>query len=279
MGVDPSALFDGDGTTVFQTGQPLRVRVSLPKGVALETIGIYGGKGAVVTASVDGSAGAKPIAGLERVALDGLPARWNRFSAKAPVETSTLLLDITPAPGQRAEVPELELWGRAAPSARPSSSRAWAEALLTHLPAGAVQVAASPATATIAAPQIGPAGHVPLTFDLDRAPRTFERAFLVYELEGLAHWSSVVRRVNWNAPQGGFHAVGVAHKGLQVEEISPDWLRQGRNELEFLVANVNDLAGYKVKNLRVVGVPADGQPGRAPADRHAPRRQDRGCAG
>ena len=240
------------------------MRVSLPRGVALETIGVYGGRGAVVAASADGTAGPKPITGLEKIALEDLPARWNRFSASAPIETSSLLLDITPAPGQQAEVPELELWGRVAPGVQPSSSRAWAEALLTHLPAGAVQVAASPATATIAAPQIGPAGHVPLTFDLDRAPRTFERAFLVYELEGLAHWSSVVRRVNWNAPQGGFHAVGVAHKGLQVEEISPDWLRQGRNELQFLVANVNDLAGYKVKNLRVVGVPATGNPDARP---------------
>ncbi len=265
MGVDPSVLFDGDGTTVFQTGQPLRVRVSLPKGVALETIGIYGGKGAVVSASVDGSSGVKPIAGLERArAGRAAGALEPLLGESAGRDVDAAARHHAAAPGQRAEVPELELWGRAAPSARPSSSRAWAEALLTHLPAGAVQVAASPATATIAAPQIGPAGHVPLTFDLDRAPRTFERAFLVYELEGLAHWSSVVRRVNWNAPQGGFHAAGVAHKGLQVEEISPDWLRQGRNELQFLVANVNDLAGYKVKNLRVVGVPATGNPDARP---------------
>jgi hypothetical protein len=31
MGADPWALFDGDGTIAFRTGQPLRVRVSLPK--------------------------------------------------------------------------------------------------------------------------------------------------------------------------------------------------------------------------------------------------------
>src|SRR5262249_7394419 len=151
-------------------------------------------KGGVVTASADGTA--KPIAGLDKIALDDLPARWNRFSATVPVETSALLLDITPAPGQVAEVPELELWGKTAPIERPTSSRGWAEALLTHLPAGAVQAAASPSEATIASPRLGPAGHVPFTVDLDRGPRQFERAFLVYELEGMSHWSAVVRRVN-----------------------------------------------------------------------------------
>jgi RHS repeat-associated protein len=260
MGADPWTLFDGDGTVAFRTAQPLRVRVSLPPDVALETIGIYGGNGAIISASAEGASGPKPIAGLEKVALADLPSRWNRFSATAPVETSSLLLDITPALGQTAEVPELELWGRVAPASRPATSAEWAEALLTHLPAGAVTAPATPSTATIAAPQVGPAGHVPLTFDLDRAGRLFERAFLVYELEGLPHWSAVVRRINWQAPQGGFHAARAARHGLQVEEISPDWLREGRNELEFIVSDRNDVLGYKVKNARVVGVPASGNP-------------------
>jgi RHS repeat-associated protein len=260
MGADPWALFDGDATSAFKTGQPVRVRVSLPKGVALEAIGVYGGTGAVVAVTAEASAGSKPIAGLENIALDKLPARWNRFSASAPTEAASLLVDITPAPGQQADVPELELWGRVAPSARPMTSAEWAEALLTHLPAGALTAAASPAAATIAAPQVGPAGHVPLTFELDRAGRLFERAFLVYELEGLPHWSAVVRRVNWQAPQGGFHAMHAARHGLQVEEISPEWLREGRNELEFIVSDRNDLVGYTVKNARVIGIPATGNP-------------------
>jgi RHS repeat-associated protein len=257
---DPWALFDGDGAIPFETAESVRVRVWLPGSVALEAIGIYGAVTGVVSVYADTPSGAKAIGGLERLALADLPLRWNRFEATSPLEAASVILEITPAPGTRAEVREVELWGKT-PVTTPkdlSAPPALAESLLTELPVGAVQVSAEPASALVSAPRLGPDGGATFSVTLDRPGRTFERAFLVYELEGLAHWSGARRRVNGQQAQGGFHADHTARGGLQVEEISPAWLRAGRNEVQFLVANRNDPMGYQVKQLRIVGVPAAG---------------------
>src|SRR6185437_7346779 len=71
------------------------------------------------------------------------------------------------------------------------------------------------------------------------------------------HWSAARRRINGLTVSGGAHAHRAAG-GLQVEEISPSWLRAGTNEIQFLASNPNDPLGYKVKNLRLVVIPAAG---------------------
>ena len=43
--------------------------------------------------------------------------------------------------------------------------------------------------------------------------------------------------------------------GLQVEEISPQWLRRGSNTVEFLPASAKSTPSYRVSKVRVVGLP------------------------
>jgi hypothetical protein len=43
--------------------------------------------------------------------------------------------------------------------------------------------------------------------------------------------------------------------GLQVEEIFSRWLTRGQNTIQFLPADESDPVGYRVSNLRLVGVP------------------------
>jgi hypothetical protein len=261
MTPDPWVLFDGDGATMFETDQAVRIHAALPADVAIEGIGIYGSAAGVVTVYAEGSGGPKVVDGLQRVSLSDLSLRWNRFAVVSPVETSAMTLEIMPLPGKRADVREIEIWARAAATAPVDTSPASAitDMLQTRLPAGAVQMPATPDSASISAPEVGTNGSITFEAVSNRSGRTFERAFLVYELEGMAHWTGVIRRINGQAAQGGFHADHVARGGLQVEEISPAWLRAGKNQIDFLVANRNDPLGYKVKHVRIVGVPASGK--------------------
>ena len=262
QGDDPWRLFDGDGATTYTFVGTVRVRAKLPAETALETIGVYGSANASLAVYTTSSAGPKPVAGLEKIDLRGQPMRWNRIDAAGAPTASELILELSAPLGESAEVRELELWG-GAPLTAPrdlTSSTAAVEALLTGLPPGATKVTATPSEAAVSPTVLGQAGAVKFRLDLDRPVHTLERAFLIYELEGLPHWSAVPRQINGQAVQGGFAAGHAAHGGRQVEEISPDWLRAGQNEIAFLVANHDDPRGYKVKNVRIVGIPAAGNP-------------------
>jgi RHS repeat-associated protein len=252
---NPWRLFDGDGVVGFIAGAPTRVRAALPAGTVFEGLGAYGASNATLTVYAD-QAGTRPMKGLDHVSLSGLPLRWNRFEAGSPLAAEGLLIEIDPAPGGQAEVRELELWG-STPARAPTPPGSVAEALLTGLPPSAVSVPASPGAGEMSYPKLGPDGAASFRVDLTEEAMGLSRAFLVYDLEGLPHWSAARRRINGLTISGGVHAHR-APGGLQVEEISPSWLRAGTNEIQFLASNANDPLGYKVKNLRVVVVPAAG---------------------
>ena len=86
---------------------------------------------------------------------------------------------------------------------------------------------------------------------------------------------------------GGYRAEAVTGAGsVQVEEISPDWLFQGDNEVHFLPVDENDPVGYKVRQLRIVTFSAVGRPASpalpppdaAPSARHRSKRADAAAA-
>ena len=79
--------------------------------------------------------------------------------------------------------------------------------------------------------------------------------FLVYELAGLPHFTAAPRQINGFSVLGGFHPELGATGGTQVEEISPDWLFQGDNEIRFFPADEQDPVGYRVRKVRIVSVP------------------------
>ena len=112
-------------------------------------------------------------------------------------------------------------------------------------------------------------------------PRLVDRAFLVYELAGYDHWSAPHRQINGFGVVGGYRAEAVAGAGsVQVEEISPDWLFHGDNEVHFLPVDENDPIGYRVRQLRIVTfaaasrppAPALPPPDAAPGARHGGKR-------
>ncbi len=99
--------------------------------------------------------------------------------------------------------------------------------------------------------------------ELENDPRTLVRAFLVYELVGLTHWSAAVREINGQPARGGARLATAAASekpvaGVQVEEIAAAWLRRGTNEFHFRPVNDDDPVGYRVIDLRVIGLPDTG---------------------
>src|SRR4051812_1297790 len=114
---------------------------------------------------------------------------------------------------------------------------------------------------------------------LDVSPEAISRAFLVYELAGVPHWSAAVRSINGLPVEGGFGAVASSGTNLQREEINPRWLRSGVNQIVFSPAPAGErqpaglaslreqdalapegLLPYTVRNLRIVYVQGEGRP-------------------
>jgi RHS repeat-associated protein len=85
---------------------------------------------------------------------------------------------------------------------------------------------------------------------LDASPGTIARAFLVYELAGVPHWTATVRSINGLPAEGGFGAVPSSGTALQMEEINPRWLRPGLNQIIFFPAPGSAAAPAGVSNLR-----------------------------
>src|SRR5438445_308684 len=91
---------------------------------------------------------------------------------------------------------ELEVWARG--TAGVESPAQLPDALYSGVPAGAIEARAPQGEQTIA-PSRGPGVF---TVALNREPNAFDRAFIVYELAGLPHFTAAVRSIN------GHHAAG-----------------------------------------------------------------------
>jgi RHS repeat-associated protein len=267
-----AVLFDGDRTTSLRTGAEAVIRVTLPGARTVDGLGTFGGADGVLSVSSIAQAGTSavetPIAGLQDLDIGGLPLRWNRFWADRPVEARVLALHWRPR-SPAAELRELELFGLV-PELRDRPA-ALADRLLAGVPADALETWADPEDGLgVSRDDLG--GEVAATFRLrlETDPRLVERAFLVYELHGLPHWTATRRQINGFSTQGGFGAeLGAGSGGLQIEEISPEWLFQGDNEVHFTAADDPDPVGYRVARVRVVAFTRAGPGAADPAARAA----------
>ncbi|HET7505672.1 MAG TPA: SpvB/TcaC N-terminal domain-containing protein [Kofleriaceae bacterium] len=254
---DPWTWFDGSSAPGFGSAGTVAVRVTLPAPTRLVAVAAWGSSAGVLSVRAERGASTVALGGLEAIDLGrpGRPGRqadgWHTFAVDDPAPVASLVIGWDSHGGSPRE---LELWELgAAPG--DALDPELADQLHTGLSPGAVEIAAQRAAAEIAPSARDGAGF---TFELPAGPRAFERAFLVYELEGLAHWTLVPRRINDRPgpePQRP-SAFGddPGQGGLQVEEIAPAWLRDGTNQIVFLPVPERT---YRVRNARLVLVGAD----------------------
>ncbi|WP_437941583.1 SpvB/TcaC N-terminal domain-containing protein [Sorangium sp. So ce341] len=250
QGADPWVLFDGRADTGLhsETGEVMRVRVSFPQPTALEALALYGRIDGALTLYAEHGAELQAVSGLVDVPLHDTGERWTRFPMA--ITAQHLVLEWLPS-GERGPQ-ELVFWTAGAPT-RSLAEVELADRVLAGKLAGATQFPAMSERAAVTRTR----GEQSLAFHMDTDPRALARAFLVYELEGRGHWSSVSRQLNGAAPRGGFRAEAPATGGLQVEEIAPAWLRRGDNVVRFRPqADIEH--GFTVSALRVVGIPHAG---------------------
>jgi RHS repeat-associated protein len=246
-------LFDRLAATGLTATGRVRFRADLSTPTYVDAVTIYGKAAGALGVEADGPKGHADI--LPSGAVTG-GAGWNRRNVVDPVLATSLTFTFDPA-GAGATLSELEIWGRLASAPTDSEAVPVSDAVFTHLPPGAQELRAAPAEQTVAlstvsAPGVGGTFSVAVQGD----PRAFDRAFLVYELAGLPHFTAAVRAINGQRALGRFGVVRGAPGGLQVEEIAPASLRAGKNEIQFLPVDDHDPGSYRVRNLRIVVVPA-----------------------
>jgi RHS repeat-associated protein len=94
-----------------------------------------------------------------------------------------------------------------------------------------------------------PSGANAFQLVLDAPPETISRAFLLYELTGVPHWTAAVRSINGLPARGGFGAVASPAAEQQIEEINPRWLRAGPNQILFAPAPAAERTPTRLVNL------------------------------
>ena len=97
----------------------------------------------------------------------------------------------------------------------------------------------------------GTAGPGAFQLMLETPPEAMSRAFLVYELAGVPHWTAAVRSINGLGARGGFAASRSSGVGLQIEEINPRWLRPGANQIVFHPAPAAEALPWRVSNAAI----------------------------
>ena len=248
------ALFDQRARTGLVTGgHTARFRIDLATPAYIDALTSYGQTNGALSAETDGPNGQHIL--FNHAALSKGGPGWNRHEVfAAPLATS---VTVTVEPGRPdAALAEMEVWGRPL-SAPPTEAALLPDALYTGVPEGTFEMPATPVEQTISLSTVsGPTLGGTFTAKVDGDPRTLERAFLVYELEGLPHFTAASRSINGQRPLGRFGVSRGAKGGMQVEEIDPSSLQVGTNRIQFLPADEHDPGSYRVKNLRILGVPA-----------------------
>ena len=249
-------IFDGRAATGMEpAGAPVRFRAELLGATYLDAVAVFGKAAGALSVESEGPSGTTAL--LQKAALAGGGDRWNRRDfSKAPLATAVVVTFEPSAPN--ALLPELELWGR--PASAPSSADGVTlpDALYAGVPAGARELRAPESEQTISPATISrPGVGGTFTVDVDGDPAGIDRAFLVYELSGLPHFTAAARSINGERALGRFGA-SRAKGGLQLEEIPVASLRAGQNRIQFLPADERSPESYRVSQLRVIAIPRAG---------------------
>ena len=250
-------LFDGRAATgLAPAGQTVRFEAELPQPTYLDAIAIFGRAAGALSVEAEGASG--PTALMHKAMMAGGGARWNRRDfANAPLSTSVILTFEPSAPD--AAMPDIELWGRPASAPMSVATVNYPDALYSGVPSGARELRAREGEQTISPATVsGPGVGGTFTVDVDGDTAGIDRAFLIYELAGLPHFTATARSINGQRAIGRFGISHGAKGGLQVEEISPASLVNGRNRIQFFPADDRRPESYRVSQVRIVAVPPAG---------------------
>jgi len=260
---DPWALFDGLASRALDapTTEPVRVSVQLESSAALAAVTVLGPAQGTLSVFAQDRDSLRPIESLVNVTLNARAGEWKRLATQDVRRIEGLVIEWT---ALRAGGPaEVGLWGLGLPE-RNAIDAELADRILSDAAPGAASFHATPEEGRIARVELGPEApvgpgrsatfHTTLTSD----PRSLGRAFLVYELAGMGHFLEPIRQINGLAPRGGSVSSSVldgspSEGGLQVEEIAPEWLRAGDNEIRFLPLSTPGAPDYVVRRVRIVG--------------------------
>ncbi|WP_394844492.1 Rhs family carbohydrate-binding protein [Pendulispora brunnea] len=261
---DPWTLFDGRSDTAIEAaaGAPVRVEVQLQEPTKLAALSLLGPADGAISVFAQGEGfELRPLAGLSNVPVRAAAGTWTRIATTESTPVKRLVIEWA---GKTSRGPgEIGLWGFASPR-RGVADAELADQILSGVALGAMAVRATPNEGRVARVTLGTsAANQPAVFHamLDADPRSLTRAFLVYELAGLGHWTEAVRQINGASIQGGNRVAAtnassvMGDGGLQVEEIAPSALHQGDNEIRFLPLPGLNALDYGVRHLRIVGVP------------------------
>ncbi|MFZ3090664.1 MAG: SpvB/TcaC N-terminal domain-containing protein [Nitrospirota bacterium] len=246
---DAAVLFDRDTTTVYNS--PSSVVVDLDLQTEVRGIKVFGP--APYSLSVQAEVGGlfSPVNGLQGIDLSQLAEGWYAFSAATGVATNRLRLDLAPVSGSSAVgLKAIEIWG-AGGRMNIKNSAALLSALLGASPPQNGRL-------YIASPQQGVIGGISddvndntFSFTINRNPIYFKRVYLAYQSLGLSHYVQAVRSINGGVTQGGFILPSSDTWSTQIEEINPQWLNAGQNQIAFSAPS-NSAGTYTIKDVYLV---------------------------
>ena len=259
-------LLDKDTTTAYTAFGTSTVTVSFPAQGTIQALRVHGSASykLSVLARANAQGGYQAIPGLGTIDLSALPSgAWNTLSLPAPVAASDIQLVLQPGQPGGKGLAEIEFWGAGQHGNMAGLSTAgFAQPLAPEAVSAPATNTQSGQAVTVGDPAAG-GTSASFTIQVPLMPSQIARAYLVYELNGAAHWSGVARSINGAAEQGGHVREAGSSFTLQAEPISPASLTQGLNTIQF--SNGGGLPAYQIRNARVVMEPFDGWNGVASA--------------
>src|SRR6266540_6270724 len=254
------SLFDGDPSTALASpnGNPIVLEIRLAEPTWIHQVTGYGHTQGALKVSVGEPGSEQPVAGLD---LESISIRGNLGPLRAhqPVLAQRLLIEWLP--GDERALSDLAVWGVYNPVRLPPENQ-WTDRLTPEGFPGALAFESVRESATV-----GEVGRGEEQFDIpiSSVPRAFSRAFLLYELEGLAHFRGVPRSINGFPVRAGTEPTLAARNdkaALQIEEVDPAWLLRGNNQVRFAPPRSSvaqgALSSYRVGHVRFVIVPHGG---------------------
>ncbi|MCP4353689.1 MAG: hypothetical protein GY795_50220 [Desulfobacterales bacterium] len=247
-------LFDRDIHTSYAPSGTALIDVNLDSVQTVSEIRIYGPSSYILTVQEQVNGQWLELESPKDLDLSALSDQWHRYETGKAVETDALRLQLVPiADTDNSQgISEIEFWSPG--QHEPVRS---GKALLALMDEGTEvrqgrRYQAEPETGVIGPDEgeyVDYDNDNVFHFDLAFQPAQIKRAYLSYDLSGLAHWTGVIRSINDQAAMGGY-VIEHGEGGPQVEAVAPEWLRQGTNLVRFVP--VSDDETYKISNVQVL---------------------------